>query len=276
MKIYEEILKEGTDCLTDAGIEEAALDAWYLFSYCTKMNRVTYLLNCKKEAEEVHYKEFQKCVRKRAERIPLQYIIGTQEFMGLVFQVNEQVLIPRQDTEVLVEEVLKHCRGKHVLDMCTGSGCIIISLKKMGDIGNAVGVDISPGALETAKKNAEQNQVSVTFIISDLFQAVDEKFDLIVANPPYIETDVISTLMPEVKEHEPLLALDGKEDGLYYYRRIAKEAPGYLKQGGMIFFEIGYNQGRAVKNILEESGFERVSVIGDLASLDRVVFGFLR
>ena len=204
----------------------------------------------------------------------MQYIVGETEFMGLKFKVNSNVLVPRQDTETLVEEALKVVRpGMKVLDMCTGSGCIIISI--LHNVSNVEGhaVDISKQALNVAKENAKLNDVSVMFERSDLFDNVAEKFDIIVSNPPYIPTAEIAKLMPEVAQFEPMEALDGKEDGLYFYKRIVENCGNYLTEGGSILFEIGHDQGISVSELLKDAGFSDVRVIKDLAGNDRVVAG---
>ena len=226
----------------------------------------------KKKAEQE--KEYELVLRKRAEHVPLQYITGEQEFMGLPFRVNPSVLIPRQDTETLVEEALKVVKsGMKVLDLCTGSGCILISiLSKVSNV-EGHGVDISKQALIVAKENAKLNDVAVTFEKSDLFEAVDDTFDVIVSNPPYIPTEDIVTLMPEVAHFEPMQALDGKEDGLYFYRKIIKECKQYLNTNGVILFEIGHNQANDVTQMLQEAGFQEIRVVKDLAGNDRVVIG---
>jgi release factor glutamine methyltransferase len=193
--------------------------------------------------------------------------------MGLNFKVSNEVLIPRQDTEILVQEVLKASNGKTVLDMCTGSGCIIISLDKLGNIKSGTGVDISVSALKIANENNTRLEANVQFMQSNLFEQVQGKYDIIVSNPPYIPTSDIETLMEEVKDHEPSIALDGKEDGLYFYRRILSEVADYINPGGFIFFEIGCDQGVAVSLLLKEKGFRDIRIIKDLAGLDRVVTG---
>ena len=215
-------------------------------------------------------------MRKRAEHVPLQYIVGEAEFMGLKFKVNSNVLIPRQDTETLVEEALKVVKpGMNVLDMCTGSGCIIVSIVHNIPEVEGTATDISKQALLVAKENAKLNQVSVTFERSDLFDNVTGTYDVIVSNPPYIRTEEVLKLMPEVRDFEPMEALDGKEDGLYFYRKIMEKCPSYLKPEGHILFEIGYDQGEAVSGLLREAGFKNVAVIKDLAQNDRVVTGML-
>lgn len=218
-------------------------------------------------------------ILKRGERIPLQHLTGVTEFMGLSFHVNEHVLSPRQDTECLVEEVLKVSEGKSVLDMCTGSGCIAISITKLGSPAAVTAVDISKEALQVARQNAEENEADIHFVESNLFEVFEkseQKFDVIVSNPPYIESEVIETLMPEVRDHEPRIALDGEADGLFFYRKIIQNAGTYLSGGGRIFFEIGYNQKEAVEKLLCEQGFTEIECKKDLAGHDRVVSAVIR
>ena len=228
-------------------------------------------MNTKAEVEDAKYQMYLACIEKRSKRIPLSHITNSRDFYGYTFFVNENVLIPRQETEVLVEEALKVCKGKRVLDLCTGSGCIIISLAKEGNLKEAVGVDISKQALEVATKNAVDLEAEVLFLHSDLFEQVEGTFDVIVSNPPYIPTLEIEELMPEVRLHEPMLALDGTADGLAFYRKIINEAKRYLNKGGSVLFEIGHDQGDAVKNLFLEAEFEDVTVIQDLTGRDRVV-----
>ena len=266
-----ELYIEGKDALREITYEFET-DAWLLLEKVTGCTRFQYLTYPDTEIEEEAVKEYRAMLSKRAEHIPLQHIIGTQEFMGIEFIVNEHVLIPRQDTEILVEEALKRLKPEDtVLDMCTGSGCIIISLAKNMKLSKAVGVDVSKEALEVSKANAVKNEADVSFIESNLFEnIVKEQYDMIVSNPPYIESEVIEGLMPEVREHEPRLALDGGEDGLIFYRRIIDEAREYLKPGGYLIFEIGYNQREAVCELFGEAGYEDISAVCDLAGLDRV------
>jgi release factor glutamine methyltransferase len=197
--------------------------------------------------------------------------------MGLDFKVNEHVLIPRQDTEILVEEVLRELHdGMDILDMCTGSGCILISLLNYSNDCHGVGVDISEAALAVAEENSEQllgNNENICFIKSNLFENVTGKYDVIVSNPPYIRKNVIPGLMPEVREHDPYIALDGGEDGLDFYREIVDECGKYLYGGGKLYFEIGYDQADAVKNLMEKAGFIDINVVKDYAGLDRVLYG---
>ena len=270
----QELYKEGIFRLKHARIAEAELDAWYLLEYVTGISRTMYYLKQAEPAEEQAVERYFDCISRRAQRIPLQHITGEQEFMGLPFIVNEHVLIPRQDTEILVEEALSHLSGnERVLDMCTGSGCILISLEHYRKGIRAVGADISDEALQVAKRNAESLNADVTFLKSDLFEQVAERYDLIVSNPPYIRTKAIEELEEEVRLHDPMIALDGKEDGLYFYRKITEKSRKHLKQGGWLLFEIGYDQGEDVAKMMEKAGFTEVTVKKDLAGLDRVVSG---
>ena len=272
----KEAYEYGQVQLKNAQIEDADMDAWYLLEYVTGVSRAMYFMDMNRELSEEEETRYFGCVAIRVQHVPLQHITGVQEFMGLPFYINEHVLVPRQDTEVLVESVLDVLEsGMRVLDLCTGSGCILISLLKLcGFSGiHGVGADISKEALEVARQNAENLGVDATFLHSDLFSEVEGQYDVIVSNPPYIRTSVIEELKEEVKFHDPLLALDGKEDGLYFYRRIVEKSPKYLTKGGKLFFEIGHDQGEDVSSLMKEAGFADVTVKKDLAGLDRVVFG---
>lgn len=352
-KIWADVLNYGKKILKNAGIVEADLDAWYLFEQIFGISRAQYFL-CAREnivgstAQKIAVQEqhgdllesgnaldcaelwlkeklsaYEHALKKRAARIPLQQIIGQQEFMGLSFFVNEHVLIPRQDTETLVELVLQEQKDKDIsiLDMCTGSGCIAVSLKKLGGYAHVEGADISEEALKVAKRNSEEilenndvnndavnsrteqiqnctnltnnqnkqdnseermvsevrrvSQTGVTFRHSDMFSSFreTEQFNVIVSNPPYIPSAVIEKLEPEVRDHEPRRALDGTADGLYFYRILAEECAKHLTPGGHVYFEIGYDQGMAVKELLDNHGFKDTRVIQDLAGKDRVVCG---
>ena len=352
-KIWADVLNYGKKILKNAGIAEVDLDAWYLFEQIFGISRAQYFLCAREnivgstaqkiavqeqhgdllesgnalECAELWLKEklsaYEHALKKRAARIPLQQIIGQQEFMGLSFFVNEHVLIPRQDTETLVELVLQEQKDKDIsiLDMCTGSGCIAVSLKKLGGYAHVEGADISEEALKVAKRNSEEilenndvnndavnsrteqiqnctnltnnqnkqdnseermvsevrrvSQTGVTFRHSDMFSSFreTEQFNVIVSNPPYIPSAVIEELEPEVRDHEPRGALDGTADGLYFYRILAEECAKHLTPGGHVYFEIGYDQGAAVKELLDIHGFKDTRVIQDLTGKDRVVCG---
>lgn len=264
----------GQEQLKNANISDATLDAWYLLEFATGITRTTYYLDTDKEMAPSEEQTYRTLLEKRASHIPLQHLTGVQEFMGFDFCVNEHVLIPRQDTEILVESVLDILKpGIDVLDMCTGSGCIILSLMKLGRDIRGMGVDISDKALTIARQNAQKLEVNAQFLQSDLFAEVEGVFDVIVSNPPYIRTDVIRQLQEEVKFHDPMLALDGKEDGLYFYRRIVEESVKHLKKNGKLYFEIGHDQAEDVVRLMMNAGFAEVTVKKDLAGLDRVVFG---
>ncbi|MFI3171875.1 MAG: peptide chain release factor N(5)-glutamine methyltransferase [Eubacteriales bacterium] len=281
----------GRNQLLEMDVTEASLDAWYLLEFVTHISRASYFGNPDKSITEEEWSCFQQLIAERMTRKPLQHITGIQEFMGLVFEVNEHVLIPRQDTEVLVETALdyiprectdmtgafKEVKNKvSVLDMCTGSGCILISLMRMRNNVDGAGVDVSPEALHVAKRNGELNEVKPTWIESDLFENVRGEFDMIISNPPYIRSSIIEELEQEVKSFDPMLALDGKEDGLYFYREIIGKSIEYLKPQGMLLFEIGHDQGEEVSNYMIEKGFCEVTIKKDLAGLDRVVYGHVQ
>lgn len=288
---YQDVWQWGTEQLRKQNIGEDKLDARLLLEYVCGTDRNTLIVHGDKEVSEREQERYQLLIEKRAQHVPLQHLTGVQEFMGLTFKVNEHVLVPRQDTEILVEEVMKNLHdGMRILDMCTGSGCILLSLLQYSNDCQGVGVDLSAEALKVAEENyarlkTEKPEMDATFIQSNLFAAMDvalqdkqsgkqgEKFDIIVSNPPYIRTDVIDTLMPEVREHEPLMALDGTADGLHFYREITKKAKDYLNRGGMLYYEIGYDQAAEVTAIMQAEGFQEIEVVKDFAGLDRVVYG---
>ena len=273
---YREAISLGEKVLEMAGISEARLDAWFLFEKVCKIDRNFYYMHMEEDVSQEQIGEYEMSLKKRAERIPLQYILGETEFMGLHFKVNSSVLIPRQDTETLVEEALKLVKpGMKVLDLCTGSGCIIISILHNAADVEGYAVDISKQAVNVARENAKLNEVSVMFETSDLFDHVSGTFDMIVSNPPYIRTSEIPKLMPEVKSFEPMEALDGKEDGLFFYRKIVEKAGEFLNPGGSLLFEIGYDQGADVSRLMQDAGYQEVKIIKDLTGNDRVVSGML-
>ena len=276
----QKIYREGAAYLEKHQIQDAALDAWYLLEYVTGISKASYYGDPFRTITDAEAERYWNYIEKRGERIPLQHITGSQEFMGYEFLVNEHVLVPRQDTETLVEEGLKVLKpDMKVLDMCTGSGCIVLSLLKMGSERKhftgleGTGVDISEEALAVAKENGSRLNVSVTWTLSNLFENISGEFDLIVSNPPYIRTNVIQSLEDEVKLHDPWIALDGHDDGLYFYRRIVNESIFHMKAGGWLMFEIGYDQAKEVSELMEKAGFSHVYVKKDLAGLDRCVCG---
>ena len=245
-----ELLAEGEHVLQTAGIEDWKMDAWYLLEETLEVTRTRYLVDSGKAVSEEEKTRYLEQIDKRASHIPLQHLTGHQEFMGLDFQVSEDVLVPRQDTEVLVEEALKYVHS---------------------------GVDLSEKALKIAQENRRNLGLEQTTVLlqSDLFERVKGTYDMIVSNPPYIASEVITTLSEEVKDHEPMMALDGGTDGLDFYRVIIEKSPSYLTLGGMLFFEIGYDQGVSVSRLMEKD-FKDIHVIKDLAGLDRVVYGTLK
>ena len=272
---YAKLYQIGKEQLQKAGITEAELDARLLLEFICHTDRNALYAHGDQEIEEEKMQDFLQLIEKRAVHIPLQHLTGEQNFMGLDFLVNEHVLIPRQDTEILVEEIMRDLHdGIRILDMCTGSGCILLSLLHYSNDCSGVGVDVSEDALAVARQNVDRlAEKQAVFIQSDLFEKVEGSFDLIVSNPPYIRSQEIAGLMPEVREHEPHLALDGKDDGLHFYREIIKGAMPHLKRGGQLFFEIGYDQGEAVQALLAANGYTEIAVVKDYAGLDRVVYG---
>ena len=322
---YRELLLEASNKLKDNGILEYENDAWLLFEFIFDMSRHQYFMKMNDTvSDEEMIRQYRETIELRAGRMPVQYITETQSFMGLTFHVNENVLIPRFDTEVLVDKALKvleemwaarmatkdidkasgksgeeqvepHMQSLRVLDMCTGSGCIAISIAKLSKVPVEVtAVDVSPAALEMAKCNGDFHDVSnVKFIESNLFEKINENkenicgknskecgtmgasplYDMIISNPPYIPSKVVEGLMPEVRDHEPRLALDGTEDGLWFYRKITEESTKYISEQGYLLYEIGCEQGESVSQIMAECGYTDIEVIKDLAGLDRNVIG---
>ena len=273
---YTEAFLMGMQKLKEAEIGEAQLDARLLLEEVCGTDHNTLLCHGDREVSEAEEEQYRKALEQRAVHVPLQHLLGYQDFMGLRFQVNEHVLIPRQDTEILVEEAMRYLHdGMRILDLCTGSGCILLSLLHYSNDCEGTGVDISKEALQVAALNAELLGIKADFLKSDLYEKVTGKFDLLVSNPPYIERKVIPTLMEEVREYAPDIALDGGEDGLDFYRRIIGGAQDYLKRGGQILMEIGSGQAQAVSELLREAGFKEIDVCRDFAGLDRVVSGRL-
>lgn len=280
---YNDILNSGIKILNDHEVPNAKIDALLLMMEVFDINRGYLLAHGADELFDAGSKidKYNTLIEQRAKRIPLQHILGYQDFMGLRFKVDENVLIPRYDTEILVEEVLKHIHdGMNIMDMCTGSGCILTSLLYYSNASFGLGVDINEKSLQIARENSiklleEKDDIKFSYINSNMFKDLDNdmlnSFDIIVSNPPYIETKVIETLDTEVKDYDPLIALDGGEDGLDFYKIIAKEAPKYLKKGGMLFLEIGYDQHERVSKLLTEAGFINIEGIKDYAGLDRVL-----
>ena len=280
----QQALQAGELKLTESGITEAKIDAWYLLEFVTGVSRAMYYAFPDKLLTDEQERKYTYYIEQRSLHIPLQHLTGEQEFMGLTFKVNEHVLIPRQDTETLVEEAVSLIESSmkekdkiKVLDMCTGSGCILLSILKYATRRDkkitGTGADISEEALKVARFNSENLGIDAQFIQSDLFEHVEGRFDVITSNPPYIRTEVIHSLQEEVKLHDPWIALDGKEDGLFFYRKIISSAGQHLQKGGFLIFEIGHDQGMEVSGLMEKAGFKDVRVKKDLPGLDRVVIG---
>ena len=282
-----QLLEEGREELEKAGVADWALDARYLLMAAFDLDLASLLVKQERQIlpggeseEKIH--RYRQMIGRRAERIPLQQILGEQEFMGFPFQVNEHVLTPRQDTETLVELVLRERPdpSQSVLDLCTGSGCIALSLARLGGYRRVWASDLSEEALKVAEENAKgllkdpaESKAEFRLLKSDLFEGIpkEERFDILTSNPPYIPTEVIEGLEPEVRDHEPRMALDGDEDGLKFYRILAAEAGGFLNPGGVIYLEIGWDQGAKVEELLRQAGFQEIRTVKDLAGKDRVV-----
>ena len=287
MRTYKELLEEGYQILNSAGIEEARLDAWLLLEFAADIKRAWYYAHMDETAETAVAERYRQLCEKRAQHIPLQHLTGQAYFMGYEFYVDDRVLVPRQDTETLVEEAISHLRelpAPKILDMCTGSGCILLSLLMELPQASGTGVDVSADALEVAKENTRRLGLEkrAELVQSDLFSAdYFEKnsrkkcmeYDMLISNPPYIRTADIDGLMDEVRLHDPRLALDGKADGLYFYEKITEQAGKYLKPGGWLIYEIGCDQGKDVAEIMKKKGFIQIEVKKDLAGLDRIVEG---
>ena len=287
MQTFHELLTQGTQLLMNAGIEEARLDAWLLLEYTADISRAWYYAHPESEVNEEIVSEYLSLCQKRAEHIPLQHLTHQACFMGYDFYVDERVLVPRQDTEVLAEEALhqlRNIRNPRILDMCTGSGCLLLSLLMELPDAIGTGVDISAAALAVAERNRKNLELEKRAVLvqsdtfsGDYFQKnsgnISLEYDMLISNPPYIPTEEIGKLMEEVRFHDPVLALDGREDGLYFYRRITEQAGKYLKPGGWLMYEIGCEQGADVSAIMQGEGFAEVAVKKDLAGLDRVVIG---
>ena len=287
---YSELYERGRALLSLNGIREAELDARLLLEAACHTSIVDLHAHPDRKVTDREQEQYMAALSKRRRRVPLQLILGSQEFMGLNFALTPGVLIPRQDTEIVVEEALRNLHdGMRILDVGCGSGCILLSLLHYSNDCRGVGVDLSEEALTLSMKNAEalgipskrvehcanpgEEDAQALFLHSDLCANVEGPFDMIVSNPPYIPTAQIETLDPEVRDYDPRLALDGGEDGLKLYKRLVPEAYGLLRSGGRIYLEIGYDQGEAVESLLRETGFMEVWIVKDYAGKDRVVQG---
>ncbi len=274
MKV-KELLKNGTKRLKQFGIEESIEKARRLFGHVAQMTSQDLSLRLEEEISQECERRFWQGIEQLVQGVPIQYLTNQQWFYGLDFYVDRHVLIPQPDTEILVEEVIGLAQESQkklkILDLCTGSGAIAIALAKHTKA-EVKAADISEAALEIARKNARRNAADVTFFQSDMFENVNEKLDLIVSNPPYIETKTLENLPQEVK-NEPRLALDGGEDGLAFYKILGKEAPKHLTKEGILALEIGFNQREKVEKLLKDSGFCEVYSKKDWGGNDRIVVG---
>ena len=276
----EQILKNAKAFLESKGVPDAALDAWYLMEQIWQIDRSFYYAHrgelIIREKQKEQLEQYRRCLLRRGEREPLQHILGYAYFMELKFLVNSHVLIPRPDTEILVEEARKKLYpGNRVLDLCTGSGCILLSLLYHCPKAEGTGADISQEALMVAEENSRRFKLLAEFIQSDLFENITGRFQMIVSNPPYIPSGAIDSLMEEVRRYDPHLALDGGADGLDFYRRLLKESREYLTPGGVLLLEVGSDQGDWVRARMEAMGYQKVQIIKDLSGLDRVVLGYV-
>ena len=268
-------LDYGTKYLQARQIADAKTDAWLLMEYVANITRNFYYIHMHETMNENDVADYLDLLSQRGKLVPVQYLTGEAWFYGYSFKVNQHVMIPRQDTEILVEEALKRIKsGMKILDLCTGSGCILLSILKEASV-LGVGTDISQEALLVAELNRKRLGVHTSWIRSDLFENVEGRFHMILSNPPYIPSAVIPKLEPNVRRYEPLLALDGREDGLYFYKKIVDEARSHLSPGGWLCLEIGYDQKDCLKNMLKRYGYTKVKIIKDLAGNDRVVVGVL-
>ena len=284
-KTYRELYEEGRRILEQAGLPDAALDARFLLEEVCGTNLQTLLVFPEKKVTEEEVNQYRAFIQRRKDREPTAMILGEWDFMGLTFRLNKSTLIPEQDTEVLVETALEELKRRgpgeaplRILDLCTGSGCILLSLLHELRNADGLGTDLSEEALEAARENAVRLglQERGTFRQGDLWEPVgDERFDLIVSNPPYVPTDVIPTLEPEVRCGEPYAALDGGEDGLVFYRRIMEEAAGHLKPSGIIIVESGFDEAAQIAALMQDQKLRGIRTVKDYGGLDRVVLGAL-
>lgn len=284
-KTYRELYEEGRRILEQAGLPDAALDARFLLEEVCGTNLQTLLVFPEKKVTEEEVNQYRAFIQRRKDREPTAMILGEWDFMGLTFRLNKSTLIPEQDTEVLVETALEELKRRglgeaplRILDLCTGSGCILLSLLHKLRNAGGLGTDLSEEALEAARENAVRLglQERAAFRQGDLWEPVgDERFDLIVSNPPYVPTEVIPTLEPEVRCGEPYAALDGGEDGLVFYRRIMREAAGHLKPSGIIIVESGFDEAPQIAALMQEQKLRGIRTVKDYGGLDRVVLGTL-
>lgn len=276
--VIRSLLNDTVAELKNHNIENAIFDANLIVRNVLGLKPIDMVLSYSKEVSAEHVEKVKEYTKRRCENEPLQYILGTQEFMGIEFKVKEGVLVPRADTETLVESVLGTGKGANILDICTGSGCIALSIAKFNKNAHVIGVDISENALEVAEENAKNLELTdrVRFYKLDIMNEIPKGiFDIVVSNPPYIVKKEIDKLQNEVKLYEPHIALDGGEDGLDFYRRIIEIAPVFLQENGKLYFEVGYEQAKIVSDMMKEK-FTDIEIKKDLCGIDRVVIGKIR
>ncbi len=276
---YKELLEYGKEILKRNEIVDAETDAWLLFEFYFKIDKTRYLVDCELRVKSEDEEAYIALIDKRASHIPVQHIMGYGWFYNKKYYVNEDVLVPRQDTELIVEKVVSVINHRFeeyydddvsVLDLCTGTGCIGITISNLTDAKVTV-VDVSDKALDVVRMNKRYHAADINILRSDMFESVIDSYDIIVSNPPYIKTAEIQNLDKEVKDYDPHLALDGGEDGLKFYRIIAEKAMDYLKSDGYLVLEIGYDQEDDLRKLFEEAGFENVKVTKDLSGLPRML-----
>lgn len=271
---YKEALEKAYTLLKETGIESYILDSQVLLEEATGKDRIYFYSHGDKNISSENYNKFQILIKRRLNREPVAYILGEKEFMGLLFKVEEGILVPRPDTEIIVEAVLELIKDNaptEVLDLCCGSGAIGLSIKNYKPASLVTLADVSSKATQVTRRNAETLNLDVNVIHSDLFNKIKKSFDIIVSNPPYIKSEEISTLEEEIKNWEPRLALDGGLDGYLFYKRIIKESSSFLRPGGYLVFEIGINQDQDIIRFLEEANFESIEVKNDLSGIPRAV-----
>lgn len=266
------ILNWTKDYFTGKGLENPRLNAELIISHVLEYTRLELYVHFEESVSDEHRVEIKNLLLRRAKGEPLQYVLGETEFYGFRMFVTPEVLIPRPETEYLVEKIVKeHSSIPSILEIGSGSGCISIALKKNFPEAEITSVDISDEALKIAQKNAEENEVEINFIESDIFQNIEGKFKVIVSNPPYIPDYEYKELSSEILEFEPKLALEADDDGLFFYKKIIRESPEYLLPGGYLYFEIGYNQGKRIKEFAKSNGFGEIEIVNDLNGFERII-----
>jgi len=274
------ILKDSTNQLKKAGIDNADLDAKILIGHILNYDRAQLITKSENEISQKNTDEINALIKRRLSREPVARILGKREFWGLPFKLNKYTLEPRPDSEILVEtaiKLLKNNDRKHILDIGTGTGCLLLSILSEIKDATGIGIDISKNAIKQAKENAENLNLEKrsSFKISNWLENINETFDLIISNPPYISKEEITTLQPEVKDFDPITALDGGENGLEPYQYLIPILPNYLNKNGIVIFEVGANQSKEVKDLMKENNFTNIKIKNDLGNIERCVCGVL-